>query len=122
MGVDWVRAYVPRTSELAELERLVEQQALAYQSMWGWYSHACSDYDSVTRTLRERLHKTAYLTASDSLRERLTFPEWDDARGCSRDIPELAFCWRVYPITHNPTYPPLWRLRAHRTFLPDQLR
>jgi hypothetical protein len=37
------------------------------------------------------------------------------------DIPDLSPCWRVYPITHNPIFPPLWRLRAHRTFLPDQL-
>jgi hypothetical protein len=30
--------------------------------------------------------------------------------------------WRVSAITGNPIYPPLWRLRAKRTFLPDELR
>jgi hypothetical protein len=122
MGVDWVRAYVPRDTPSARLEELVEQQAVSYQSMWGWSSHACSDYDAVRRALNERLHLTAYRAASEALRDLLTFPEWDDARGCPTDIPELRPCWRVYPITHNPIFPPLWRLRANRTLLPDQLR
>jgi hypothetical protein len=121
VGTDWARAYIPKTSGSADLEKFVEQQAVAFQSMWGWSSHACSDYDSVRRTLHERLHMTAYRTASDSLRKLLTFPERDDAQGRSTDALELALCWRVYAITYNPTYPPLWRLRANRTFLPHQL-
>ena len=28
---------------------------------------------------------------------------------------------RVYSITQNPIFPPLWRMQAYRTFLPDQL-
>ena len=72
--------------------------------------------------LRDRIHLEAYLAASNSLCELLDFPEWDDDRGCAADIPDLVACWRVYPITHNPIFPPLWQLRAHRTFLPDQLR
>jgi hypothetical protein len=122
MGVDWVRAYVPQDSRAARLEELVEQQAVAFQSMWGWSSHAASDYDAVRRALNERLHFAAYHAASDSLRELLTFPEWYEARGCPRDLPELAASWRVYAITYNPIFPPLWRLQANRTLLPDRLR
>lgn len=121
MEIDWVRVSVPGTAELAKLENLVEQQALAFQSMWGWSSHACTDYDSVRRSLLQRLHETAYRAASDSLVALFSFPEWDDARGCCTDLPELSQSWRVYPITGNRIYPPLWRLRANRTFLPAQL-
>lgn len=121
MGVDWVRAYIPQDSASVQLERLVEQQAVAFQSMWGWWSQACADYNAVRRALNERLHLTGYRAASDSLRKLLTIPEWDDARNCPTDLPELEACWRVYPITHNPIFPPLWRLRANRTLLPDQL-
>jgi hypothetical protein len=59
-----------------------------------------------------------YRAASKALRHLLEFPEWNDG---PMDIPDLSLCWRVYPITKNPIFPPLWRLRAHRTFLPDQL-
>ncbi|MHC5538096.1 hypothetical protein ACYOEI_07690 [Singulisphaera rosea] len=122
MGVNWVRATLPRASSLDRLEALVEQQAIASQSMWGWSSLASSDYDAVRRALNERLHLDAYRAASDAFFECLSFPDWDDARNCPSDIPELAASWRVSAITNNPIFPPLWRLQANRTLLPESLR
>jgi hypothetical protein len=121
MGIDWVRARVPRDADSALLGRLIEQQAVAFQSMRGWHSDACYDYDGVQQALQERLHLEAYRAASDALHDLLEFPEWDENRLCAKDIPDFDPCWRVYPITNNPAYPPLWRLRAHRTFVPEQL-
>lgn len=121
MGTDWVRTTVSPDADPVALAELVERQAIAYQSMWGWHSHACSGQDDVRQALHERLHMAAYLAASKALRELLRFPEWDDAGNCPRDIPELSQCMRVYPITYNPIFPPLRRLQAHRTLLPDRL-
>jgi hypothetical protein len=53
------------------------------------------------------------------LRELLDFPEYDHETSRPRDHPDLALCWRVYPITHSTIFPPQRRLRAHRTILPD---
>lgn len=122
MGVDWARASLPPNADIGLLLDLVERQAVAFQSVWGWTSHACSDLDPVGHALRKRLHFAAYRAASDSLSGLLVFPEWDDARNCSSDDPELSPYWRVHPITYNPIYPPLWRLQAYRTWLPDPLR
>lgn len=80
MGVDWSRATMKSAAPSAGLEDLVERQALAFQSMWGWHSHACSDHDAVQHALRKRLHFADYRAASDSLSELLHFPEWDDER------------------------------------------
>ena len=34
MGIDWERARVPKDADHAMLARLIEQQAIAFQSMW----------------------------------------------------------------------------------------
>lgn len=120
MGIDWFRVGVRRETDPAQLGRLMEQQALAFQSIGTWNSKACTD--RVRDALCHRLHFETYLAASDSVRGLLEFPGWDDERQRATDLPDLVPCWRVYPITYNPTFPPLWRMRAHRTFLPDQLR
>jgi len=116
MGIDWFRVQVKHAANHLELGRLIEQQALAFQSIWTWDSDAWTD--QVRDDLCQRLHFETYQAASDALRHLLKFPEWNDER---LDVPDLPPCSRVYPITHNPIFPPLWRLRAHRTFLPDQL-
>lgn len=121
MGVDWYRAKISNAAGPAKVDELIERQAIAFQSMWGWISIACSDYNGVESALLERLHEPAYLAASKALRALIAFPEWDEESGRPTDVPDLEICWRVYPITHNPIYPPLWRVRAHRTFLPGEL-
>ena len=121
VGIDWSRASVSRDADPVLIGRLIEQQSLAYQSMGGWKPQAGSDYDGVLRDLLNRLHEKSYLTASAALRKLLTFPKLDDDQFYALDIPDLDPCWRVYPITDNPTFPPLWRVQAYRTLLPDQL-
>lgn len=119
MGIDWSRVKVKRKKGRAQLSRLIEQQAIAFQSMWGW---GCEAYtDGVWYELCERLHIEVYRGASEALRESFVFPEWDDDRSCATDVPDLVPCLRTYPITRNPIFPPLWCMRANRTFLPDQL-
>lgn len=119
MGIDWERMRVKPGTDRALLERLIEQQAVAAQTLWGWNSHA--DTDSVRSGLLEEIHAENYGAASRGLRELLELPEWDDEQQCAKDIPDLDPCWRVYPITYYPIFPPLWRVRAHRTFLPEEL-
>ncbi len=121
MGVDYSRFRLKPDVDRAVLEPLIERQSLAFQSMWGWNSHACSDVNDVPRALSEALHLETYLAASNRLRTHIELPDWDDERGCSTDRPDLDLCWRVYVIADNPTFPPLWRLRAQRTILPDHL-
>ncbi|HKD39466.1 MAG TPA: hypothetical protein VKB87_04165 [Myxococcaceae bacterium] len=116
MGIDWFRVQVKQAANHPELGRLIEQQAIAFQSIWTWNFN--SWIDRVPFDLCHRLHLETYQAASEALRHLLEFPEWNDGR---MDVPDLSTCWRVYPITHNAIFPPLWRLRAHRTFLPDQL-
>jgi hypothetical protein len=101
------------------LKRQIEQQAIAYQSIWGWRWAAPAD--SLREDLSYRLHGEAYRAASREVREALIFPKWDADRSCATDIPELDSRRRVTIITANPIFPPLWRCRAYRSFLPDVL-
>jgi hypothetical protein len=121
MGVDWFRATVKPGVDRSRLEQLVEQQAVAFQSMYGWNSVACQDADGVRNALLGKLHAGMYRSASDAIRELLDFPGWDRSEGCAEDIPDLIPCCRVNPITNNVTFPPLWRMRAHRTILAERL-
>src|SRR5262249_28194311 len=89
MGVDWSRPHVTSAAKPAELESLIEQQAVLFQSMQGWRSHGCSDYNPLRWRLDERLHMPAYMSASNALRELLAFPGWDEERGCATAIPSL---------------------------------
>lgn len=115
MGVDWFRVQVKQPANHPELCRLIEQQAIAFQSVWTWHSDSWTD--QVRDDLCRRLHFETGRAAAAALRGLLEFPEWTGGRP---DVAGLSPCWRVYPITTNPIFPPLWRLRAHRSFLPDQ--
>jgi hypothetical protein len=77
--------------------------------------------DSYHEQTRQRFERP-YLESSRALRELLEFPEYDHEANRSCDDPDLAPCWRVYPIAHNTIFPPQWRLLAHGTILPDELR
>lgn len=57
MGVDWARMRLRRDVDRERLESLIDQQAIAHQTMWGWQSHACGDYNKVQRDLIENLHE-----------------------------------------------------------------
>jgi hypothetical protein len=119
MGIDWYRMSVKPDADRALLSRLVEQQAFAAQALYGWNSDAYTDW--VRYHLVNALHEERYVNASRGLQAVLELPEWDDERRCAADIPDLDPCWRVYPITRYPIFPPLWRVRAHRTILPEEL-
>jgi hypothetical protein len=118
MATDWCRAEVKADADAALLRTLVEQQALAYQSIWGWPSATA---DVVREDLSFRLHGQALRTANRELREALAFPGWNAEQSCPRDIPLLDNRRRTTAITHNPLFPPLWRCRAYTTFLPTAL-
>jgi hypothetical protein len=119
MATEWCRAELQTDADAALLDRLIEQQAIAYQSIWGWQSSGSSDL--VGADLAFRLHGERYRTASHGLREAFVFPGWDAAQACPRDIPLLDNRRRTNAIAHNPLFPPLWRCQACRTFLPHAL-
>jgi hypothetical protein len=120
VGIDWSGMRPQQNVDPAELESLISRQAEAFQGMpyhWATDSLTPDSYHEQSRAQFER----AYLESSRALKKRLAFPEYDDETNRSGDYPDLAPCWRVYPITHNTIFSPQWRLRAHRTFLPDEL-
>lgn len=119
MATEWCRAEIKADTDAGELERLIEQQALAYQSVWGWHSPGYTDI--VRQDLSFRLHGEKYRTAKRDLREALVFPGWDAEHGCPRDIALLDIRRRTTPITHNLLFPPLWRCQAYRTILAKPL-
>jgi hypothetical protein len=114
MATDWCRAEVKADADRTTLERLIEQQAVAYQSIWGWPD---ANTDVLREDLAFRLHGAALRTATRELRELLIFPGWDPEQNCPRDIPLLDTRRRTTIITHNAIFPPLWRSRAFRSFL-----
>jgi hypothetical protein len=105
-------------ADAAALERLVEKQALAYQSIWGWQS---SGSDLVRDDLAFRLHGEGFRSATRALREACVFPGWNAEHGCADDIPLLDNRRRTTAIAQNPLFPPLWRCQANRTYLPNAL-
>src|SRR5205823_5858103 len=88
---------------------------------WGWYSYGLSEADRLGPRLRERLHHRSYLEALDGIDPLIDLPDWDEQRGCSADVPDLDPHFRIGAIADNRLFPPLWRLRACRTLLPDEV-
>jgi hypothetical protein len=116
MATDWCRAELQNDADTASLGRLIEQQASASQSIWGWQTS-----DLVGADLAFRLHGERFRSATRELREAFIFPGWDAEHACPHDIPLLDNRRRVTAIAQNPLFPPLWRCRAYRTFLPNSL-
>jgi hypothetical protein len=106
-------------TNLEELRRLAREEALAYQSIYGWYP--TSGTDPVWSGLQIELHSATYGAVKRAIRERVEMPGWDEQRECATDYPDLRPCWRIYPISYNPSFPPLVRCQAGRTFLPHEL-
>jgi hypothetical protein len=111
MGIDWRRVRFKPDADRAVLQRLMDQHAHAYQSVDGW--DLSYRRDRVRHALSLRLHESTLVDANRRLRE-LTLPDEDHDS-------DFRLVMRVYPITHNPIFPPLVRLRAHRSFLPEQI-
>jgi hypothetical protein len=55
------------------------------------------------------------------LQELLEFAPCDPVTYIPLDYPNLAPCFRVYPITYRDIFPPWLRMRAYRTFQPEEL-
>jgi hypothetical protein len=106
-------------SDLEELRRLARQEAVAYQSMSGWYPARA--VDPVSLAVQYALHDADCGAAAAALRERTEWAGWDHARECASDVPDLMPTWRVSVVSQNPTFPPLVRCQAFRTILPDEL-
>ncbi|HSI36446.1 MAG: hypothetical protein ACAI43_23270 [Phycisphaerae bacterium] len=124
MGVDWLRVRFPAHLDRASLDALIAAQALCYQTCDGWNTPA---RDPVRDALTLHAHGAAEADADHMLHALARFPHppgepsWGRPNEYADDHPHLSAAMRVYPITRNPTFPPLWRLAAHRTFLPDQV-
>jgi hypothetical protein len=119
MGIDYVRF---RTSKPeSELRELVNRQAMAAQSMWGWHVHADPDHDLTRYKLMVQVHQATYHSVCESLEPSLEFAVWDEAAGAAADIPDLEWSWRIAVISDNPIFPPLWRVQSKRTILPSEL-
>lgn len=119
MGVDysWFRTREPES----QLRPLCERQALAAQSMRACRLFERSDVDETGREVLDSLHEESYRVASGELRSRLHMPDWDEEALAATEMPDLHPCFRVYAITYNPTFPPLWRIQGYRTILPTEL-
>jgi hypothetical protein len=122
MGIDWFRMRPKQNAQESELHRLINLQAEAFQrlpSMWSTDQIEPSEiYDEEETRRLER----QYGDSSRALTELLDYPTWDDSTYTPHDYPELALCWRVYPITHSGIFPIKWRVEAHRTYLAEPLR
>ncbi len=121
MGIDWFMVRFKSGADPDELTRLIREQAVAFQTLYGWFDSTSEDNPLLSGLLTD-LHGPAYRAASDALAGLAEFPEYDDATGRATDYPDLAVCWRVYPITSGPIFPPLVRFRAGRTYLPADLQ
>jgi hypothetical protein len=119
VGIDWYRVKVKAGTDRARLESLVVQQASGAQALYGW--SPTSRRDAVGYELRKRLNFESYCAASRELQSLLEFPTLDQENHCATDIPDLSLCWRITHIAGNDTFPPLWRVQAHSSFLPGQL-
>lgn len=120
MGVDWFRFRVKPGADPARLRALVREQAFAFQVWYGW-EQSLSDEYPLMRDLLVNAHTTPGLDASRQLLGLIELPEYDREKGHAKDIPDLAPCWRVYPITDNDTFPPSVRFAAGRTYLPGEV-
>ena len=108
MGQDWYRVRVKIGVDQLELRQLVSRQARAFRALY------CTG-TGVASVLQE------YRNADSELRQSLEFPEWDANTGVALDDSALRVCFRTYPVTRNPVFPPEWRSEAMRTILPDEL-
>jgi hypothetical protein len=121
MGIDWSRMRPKHGVDSVRLDRLIEQQALSAQAMWGWQTHAGIEADPVGQRVLGRVFLATYRGASSALFNLLDFPGWDDRGGCAVDDPGIDPSWRVLAIHGNPIFPPPWRVEALRTIHPDRL-
>jgi hypothetical protein len=119
MGVDWHRMKPKPGTDLTKLRELARAEAVAYQSMNGWYP--VHETDPVARDIQLELHRVACGAATEAIRERTDWAGWDRERECATDYPDLVPTWRVLVLSQNPIFPPLVRCQAFRTILPDEL-
>ncbi|WP_036487595.1 hypothetical protein [Myxosarcina sp. GI1] len=119
MGIDWFRFKLKDNTDISLVKKLIERQAISFQSLWGWSSNF--DKDKNLYSLLEKIHLQPYIKASKELKSLLEFPEWNEEKGCAEDISDLHSCMRVYPITRWAIFPPLWRVLDCRTYLLEKL-
>ncbi|HYE17606.1 MAG TPA: hypothetical protein VEA69_04135 [Tepidisphaeraceae bacterium] len=124
MGIDWYRIKFREDADRVVLRELIEREAMAFQSFNGWHTPFADD--RLRDQLNTQLHAAAWGHASDGLQELLVFPspeerEMDDPSPAD-PAPMLARRMRLAVVGQNKIFPPLWRLRAYRTFLPEEVR
>ena len=119
MGIDWFKFELKDNTDISLVKQLIDRQAISYQSLWSWDSNF--NQDKNLYGLLQKIHFESYLEASKELKSLLELPEWNDEKGCAKDIPDLDSCMRVYPITRLAIFPPMWRVLDCRTYLPEEL-
>lgn len=122
MGIDWLRMRPKRGAKESELYRLADQQAEAFQRLPSLWSTELVAWPVAIESGEQCRLRKQYRESSEALRELLVFSCEADPPGSSYEDCTRSDCWRVYPITHNSTFPIPWRVQAHRTYLPGQLR
>ena len=120
MGADWLRFKLKDNTDIELVKKLIEQQSKSCQSLWGWGSNF--DTDMNRYNILKKIYLQLYIDTSKKLKEMLEFSVWNNEKGYPEDIPKLALSMRVYVITCNCCFPPLWRVLAHRTYLPEELK
>jgi hypothetical protein len=120
MGVDWIRMRVRPGIDPFGIRDLIEKQSQGFRAFSGWYGKGTFEGN----ILREKapFDVDAYAAAENKLRDCLEIVGWDAERECPTDGSPLQRSMRVYSIAQNPILPPLWRTRAYRTFLVDELK
>lgn len=114
MGQDWVQARLLPGAPLAEVARLVREQAKASFDLRGsWESH--SDFKDEAPPLDDADANQRFVECFHGL---LQFVEPNDRP--EGDGPREVR--RTYAVTRNRVFPPEWRTEAMRSFLPDDLR
>jgi hypothetical protein len=114
MGQDWVQAHLLPDASLAEVARLVHEQAKASFDLRGyWESHY--DFKDEVPSLDDA---DAHRRFGECFEALVRFVEPNDRP--EGDGPREVR--RTYPVTRNQVFPPEWRTEAMRSFLPDDLR
>ncbi len=125
MGQDWCRMRLREGVDLATVQRLIEEQALA----WSQYENIQVDWETpywirpdAEEAERREQAGQAYARASDELKKYLHIQSFidrdNDSEPPSGSIPEQI---RVYGIGHNNIFPRELRVRAYRSYLPSEL-
>lgn len=124
MGQDWCRMRLRDGADLARVQQLIEEQVV----FWNQYSKDNMDWETPYWTRpdaqeaeRREQASQVYARASEELEKYLHIPAFIDKDNKTESQLTIREQIRVYGIGLNDIFPRELRVRAFRTYLPDEL-